>query len=61
MTQSDQSNCDRAGKRRFPSQAKARRSAIRGQLPGYWRAYRCPFCMGWHLTHQRPGEGRWAA
>lgn len=48
-------------KRRYPSDqaaiealkaiAACPRTAI---IP--WRSYQCPFCKGWHLTHQPPAN-----
>lgn len=45
--------CERTGKKRFESEAAARRSAsniARHTGERRMRAYRCDACHGWHLT-----------
>lgn len=48
-------------KRRYPSSdAAADALAAIADCPRTkvipWRAYECPFCKGWHLTHQPPAN-----
>jgi hypothetical protein len=51
--------CPNGGKVTFRSPAKARQAAklarggVMENLRGRpWRAYKCPYCDGWHLTTQ---------
>lgn len=44
--------CERTGKRRFETAAKARKRARESR--DYFRPYLCPFCDGWHLSTQAP-------
>jgi hypothetical protein len=48
-------------KRRYASEAEAKKAAERGSrrkdAPKIF-VYRCEYCGGWHLTHHRPRGGR---
>lgn len=54
----------RTGKAGYPTQEKAeqvlgvvRRSNLNAPLSGLHvpnRAYECPYCQEWHLTHRKP-------
>ena len=46
----------RYAKRRYPSQQHAESCIVEIQRkrPGYLRAFPCPSCGGFHLTHQQP-------
>lgn len=40
-------------KQRYKTKGKALNAAIRYAKLGPQRAYKCPFCPGWHLTSKR--------
>lgn len=46
-------------KRRYETQAEAKRAAERASrrkdAPKIF-VYRCDYCGGWHLTHRKPGK-----
>lgn len=51
----------RTGKKRYPSKrdaSRAKNARLRSfrNRPAYLRAYPCPDCQGWHLTHRVGGE-----